>query len=180
MPKTQRRNGRGEYPRARSRIDETTVECAKTNPQPTFTRRPASQSTRYPIFYIDQLHHNLGVKMLNDRFGIQTRGGCSCAGTYGHYLLNVSKEQSKKITDKIDAGDYSSKPGWIRLSIHPTMTDAEIKYIIHAIKTLASNHSKWQSDYEIDYAVGSIKHKNKQLESKLANEVDNCYSGKFY
>jgi len=131
-------------------------------------------------FYIDQLHHNLGVKMLNDRFGIQTRGGCSCAGTYGHHLLDVSKEQSKKITDKIDTGDYSSKPGWIRLSIHPTMTDAEIKYIIHAITTLASNHKKWQVDYEVDHAVGSIKHKNKQTDSKLVNEVDRCFAGSFY
>ena len=43
----------------------------------------------YKEFYIDNLHFNLGVKLLNDKFGIQTRGGCSCAGTYGHYLLNV-------------------------------------------------------------------------------------------
>ena len=45
-------------------------------------------------FYIDNLHYNLGVKLLNDRFGIQVRGGCSCAGTYGHYLLHVSQELS--------------------------------------------------------------------------------------
>ncbi|MDZ7846599.1 MAG: hypothetical protein U5L96_07440 [Owenweeksia sp.] len=46
-------------------------------------------------FYIDDLHYNVGVKMLNDRFGIQTRGGCSCAGTYGHYLLNVSPSRRR-------------------------------------------------------------------------------------
>jgi selenocysteine lyase/cysteine desulfurase len=43
-------------------------------------------------FFIDDLHFNLGVKLLNDRFGIQTRGGCSCAGTYGHFLLHVDQE----------------------------------------------------------------------------------------
>ena len=52
-------------------------------------------------FYIDDLHYNLGVKLLNDRFGIQVRGGCSCAGTYGHYLLHVSREQSEVNTAKI-------------------------------------------------------------------------------
>ncbi len=71
-------------------------------------------------FYIEGLHFNLGVKLLNDRFGIQTRGGCSCAGTYGHYLLHVDKKTSKKVTDEIDHGDLSHKPGWIRMSIHPT------------------------------------------------------------
>ncbi|MFN7117196.1 MAG: aminotransferase class V-fold PLP-dependent enzyme, partial [Saprospiraceae bacterium] len=72
-------------------------------------------------FYIEGLHYNLGVKLLNDRFGIQTRGGCSCAGTYGHYLLEVTPGFSKLITDQINHGDLSNKPGWIRMSVHPTM-----------------------------------------------------------
>ena len=57
---------------------------------------------RLPIFsfYIDGLHYNLAVQILNDRFGIQTRGGCSCAGTYGHLLLNVDKTKSKHITKR--------------------------------------------------------------------------------
>src|SRR5690606_27186447 len=56
-------------------------------------------------FYIDELHFNLGVKLLNDRFGIQTRGGCSCAGTYGHYLLHVDEEKSDFLTRQISLGD---------------------------------------------------------------------------
>jgi len=67
-------------------------------------------------FYIDDLHFNLGVKILNDYFGIQTRGGCSCAGTYGHYLLHVDQETSNSITCEIDSGDLSHKPGWIRMT----------------------------------------------------------------
>lgn len=101
-------------------------------------------------FYIDGLHHNLGVKMLNDRFGIQVRGGCSCAGTYGHFLLNVSEEHSRSITDMIDHGDLSMKPGWIRLSIHPTTTDNELHYIADALAQLAKNHVEWKKDYEFD------------------------------
>src|SRR5262249_24777854 len=53
-------------------------------------------------FYIDGLHYNLAVRLLNDRYGIQARGGCSCAGTYGHYLLHVTPEHSKSITERID------------------------------------------------------------------------------
>ncbi len=98
-------------------------------------------------FYIDGLHYNLGVKLLNDRFGIQTRGGCSCAGTYGHFLLNIQRDESQKITDKIGEGDLSVKPGWIRLSIHPIMTDGEINLIVSAIKELAINFERWQEDY---------------------------------
>ena len=98
-------------------------------------------------FYIDGLHYNLGVKLLNDRFGIQTRGGCVCAGTYGHYLLNIQRDESRKITDKIDDGDLSAKPGWMRLSIHPIMTDGEIDLIVFAIKELVKYSERWQEDY---------------------------------
>jgi len=62
-------------------------------------------------FYIDDIHYNLIVKLLNDHFGIQVRGGCACAGTYGHFLLNVSHEQSNRITQQINRGDFSEKPG---------------------------------------------------------------------
>lgn len=98
-------------------------------------------------FYIDGLHYNLGVRLLNDRFGIQVRGGCSCAGTYGHYLLEVSREHSQKITEKITHGDLSEKPGWIRMSIHPVMTDQEVHYLMDAIGQLAANFREWARDY---------------------------------
>lgn len=99
-------------------------------------------------FYIDDLHYNIAVKILNDRFGIQTRGGCSCAGTYGHILLNVSQEYSGSITCEIDEGNLSQKPGWIRMSIHPTMKNEELAFILNAIKALSENHQEWSKDYE--------------------------------
>ncbi|MFQ5674363.1 MAG: aminotransferase class V-fold PLP-dependent enzyme [bacterium] len=111
-------------------------------------------------FYIDDLHYNLGVKILNDRFGIQMRGGCSCAGTYGHYLLHIDSEISHKITNRIDGGDFSEKPGWIRLSIHPLMTDDEIKHIIHAIEELAANFVAWQKDYVYNSCTNEFSHTN--------------------
>jgi selenocysteine lyase/cysteine desulfurase len=99
-------------------------------------------------FYIDDLHFNLAVKLLNDRFGIQMRGGCSCAGTYGHLLLDIPKKLSNFITSKVDAGDLSVKPGWVRFSIHPSMTDNEVYFICDALIELAENHEEWGKDYE--------------------------------
>lgn len=113
-------------------------------------------------FYIDHLHYNLGVKLLNDRFGIQVRGGCSCAGTYGHYLLGVEKEYSHRITHKIDGGDLSEKPGWIRMSVHPTTSNKEMQYILDAIIALAVNHKEWAEDYQYVRGENSFVHKQEQ------------------
>ncbi len=99
-------------------------------------------------FYVDNIHYNLIVKLLNDRFGIQVRGGCSCAGTYGHYLLHVTPSQSKHITEKINHGDLSEKPGWVRMSIHPTMKNDELYFICDAIKKITENISAWEKDYQ--------------------------------
>jgi len=111
-------------------------------------------------FYVDKIHHNLFTKLLNDRFGIQMRGGCSCAGTYGHFLLDVDSNQSKEITDLIDSGDLSLKPGWIRLSLHPTMTDEELNYIIGSIKSTILNASEWGKDYRYDNHTNEFYHKS--------------------
>ena len=109
-------------------------------------------------FYFDNIHYNLVVKILNDRFGIQARGGCSCAGTYGHYLLHVDPQHSKHITDKIDAGDLSEKPGWVRISLHPTTTNEEVNYITNAILQIENNISLWQADYAYDQHSNEYHH----------------------
>lgn len=121
-------------------------------------------------FYIDNLHYNLGVKLLNDRFGIQSRGGCSCAGTYGHFLLNVSQQYSHGITSKIEQGDLSSKPGWMRISIHPTMTDEEVDQIINAVQQIAANFEEWTKDYIYDKNSNEYYHKSASQEQKLIVE----------
>jgi len=126
-------------------------------------------------FYIDDLRYNLAVKMLNDKFGIQTRGGCSCAGTYGHYLLHVDEDTSKRITELINVGDNTLKPGWIRMSIHPTLTDEEIKYVCASIKNLAENFQDWKGDYEVDLFRNIIRHKNDACAKELTSELDACF-----
>lgn len=107
-------------------------------------------------FYIENLHYNLGVKILNDRFGIQVRGGCSCAGTYGHYLLNVGKEQSNAITCKISEGELTEKPGWIRMSMHPITTNEEAEFLYESVKALAENFEEWANDYTYDPATNEF------------------------
>lgn len=115
-------------------------------------------------FYIDDLHFNLGVKLLNDKFGIQTRGGCSCAGTYGHYLLHVDQETSHDLVCQITSGDLFKKPGWIRMSIHPTTTSEEINMVCESIKALAKKHKEWAADYEYNFKTNEFVHKNAKLQ----------------
>lgn len=99
-------------------------------------------------FYVEDVHYNLIVKIMNDRFGVQMRGGCSCAGTYGHYLLNIGHAESNKITQFIDHGNLAKKPGWVRLSIHPIMTNEEVYYITDSIKKTIRNINEWKDDYK--------------------------------
>jgi selenocysteine lyase/cysteine desulfurase len=103
-------------------------------------------------FYLENIHYNLIVRLLNDRFGIQVRGGCSCAGTYGHYLLQIDEESSKEISAKINQGDMSKKPGWVRFSLHPIMTNDEILLFVNAIKDITDNIKEWKKDYIYDPA----------------------------
>ncbi len=110
-------------------------------------------------FYITDVHFNLIVKLLNDRFGVQTRGGCSCAGTYGHFLLHVDKQTSKSIEEKILEGCMVERPGWIRMSIHPTITNEEVLYVCESIKQVAENCLKWGDDYKYDAIKNEFIHK---------------------
>jgi len=111
----------------------------------------------YVSYFMEGVHHSLIVRLLNDRFGIQTRGGCSCAGTYGHVLLNIDYHESQRITHLIDGGDLSVKPGWVRVSLHPIMTDKEVDYIIHAIEEVVKNHQKWENDYKFNSQTGDFE-----------------------
>ncbi|WKD86807.1 putative cysteine desulfurase [Polaribacter huanghezhanensis] len=110
-------------------------------------------------FYVNHVHFNLIVKLLNDRFGIQTRGGCSCAGTYGHFLLNVDQQRSNAIKKQIIEGCSVEKPGWVRLSIHPTITNAEVNFICDALKAVCENVEVWKNDYDYDIVNNDYKHK---------------------
>ncbi len=118
-------------------------------------------------FYIEGIHYNLLVKILNDRFGVQVRGGCACAGTYGHYLLNVSYDDSHRITQLINSGDLSVKPGWVRLSLHPTMTSDELDKVVFALKEISKNIATWKDDYVYNKRKNEFRHKNEPMDKTV-------------
>lgn len=124
--------------------------------------------------YIHNFHYNLMVRLLNDKFGIQVRGGCSCAGTYGHYLLHVDPQRSKAMTDKIDMGDLSSKLGWLRLSVHPTTTDEEIQLILSAITDILKYGKKWGEAYSYNPHTNefTLKEHSKDFEQTVYSWFD--------
>jgi len=110
-------------------------------------------------FYAEGVHHNLLVRLLNDRYGIQVRGGCSCAGTYGHYLLDVTRRLSSSITEEIEHGDLTHKPGWVRLSLHPTMSDEDLTAVMDAVDAALENAGHWAGDYRFDSRSGEFFHR---------------------
>ncbi len=124
-------------------------------------------------FYIENLHYNLGVRLLNDYFGVQVRGGCSCAGTYGHYLLEVDETLSQMMTDQISVGNFVNKPGWIRMSINPTMTNADVLEICDAIESLAKNHQLWAENY--NYSACNNEFTFKDFEDKTAQRMEKLF-----
>ena len=98
-------------------------------------------------FGIENIHYNLIVRLLNDRFGIQVRGGWSCASTYSHHLFDLSEHSSKQITEGITKKDLTIKPGWVRLSLHPITTNEEVLFMCDAIKQIAQNIEVWKKGY---------------------------------
>ncbi len=126
-------------------------------------------------FYYDKniIHYNLIVKLLNDRFGVQVRGGCACAGTYGHFLLGVTKEESQRIVEQISTGDLTSKPGFVRISLHPTMTNDELDMIIDAVGQIVANHKLWATDYAYNSATNEFIHKDNNRDYN--QEIDHWF-----
>lgn len=126
-------------------------------------------------FYIEALHYNLVVRLLNDRFGVQARGGCSCAGTYGHYLLHVDPTRSKAITDRIDQGDLSEKPGWVRISFHPTTPIEEVRFVLDAVAAVAEHGAEWGKDYE--YSARTNEYVHRTAAGGLQETVNGWFTG---
>lgn len=125
-------------------------------------------------FYHESVHFNLIVKLLSDKYGVQVRGGCACAGTYGHILLNVDYEKSKQITEKINQGDLSEKPGWVRLSIHPTMKNQELEMLIKAVSEIVDNAEEWRKYYKYNPQTNEFSYAKSN--SNIKNPIDEWFA----
>ncbi len=106
------------------------------------------------------LHHNFVVAALNDLFGIQARGGCSCAGPYGHRLLGIDLETSHRFEDEIAKGCEVIKPGWVRVNFNYFISEEEFQYIIAAVDLIASDGWKLLPLYRFDSATALWRHRD--------------------
>jgi len=104
------------------------------------------------------LHHNFVVAVLNDLFGIQARGGCSCAGPYGHRLLDIGTAQSLALRDQLTDGWEGIKPGWTRVNFNYFISDRVCDYIIDAVDLIASYGHRLLADYHFDPRTGRWRH----------------------
>lgn len=113
------------------------------------------------------LHHNFVVALLNDLFGIQSRGGCSCAGPYGHRLLGIDLDQSHRFEAEIATGCEGIKPGWVRVSFNYFLSDRCFRYIVDAVHLTATHGWRLLPDYRFNPATGLWRHKGGLVEPPL-------------
>jgi selenocysteine lyase/cysteine desulfurase len=114
------------------------------------------------------LHHNLVVAILNDLFGIQSRGGCSCAGPYGHRLLGLDIETSREFERETALGCEGIKPGWIRVNFNYFISDAVFEYVLDAVDLVASEGWRLAPIYRFEPASGLWQHKGGTAEAPLS------------
>lgn len=113
------------------------------------------------------LHHNLVVAILNDLFGIQARGGCSCAGPYGHRLLGIDIERSHEFAREISHGCEGIKPGWVRVNFNYFISEAAFEYLVSAVVLIAHHGWKLMPEYRFDRTSGRWRHRDGAVEPPL-------------
>jgi len=104
------------------------------------------------------LHHNFVVALLSDLFGIQARGGCSCAGPYGHRLLGIDIERSHEFEHEITQGCEGIKPGWTRVSFNYFISETVFRYLVDAVDLVATHGWKLLAEYQFDPTTGLWRH----------------------
>ncbi|WP_327341527.1 aminotransferase class V-fold PLP-dependent enzyme [Streptomyces europaeiscabiei] len=121
-------------------------------------RRLAVISFRIRYSEHSHLHHNYVVALLNDLFGIQARGGCSCAGPYGHRLLAIDEATSRALLDEVVHGCDGIKPGWTRVNFNYFISDTVRDYLIDAVGLIAAHGHRLLPDYRFDPHTGLWRH----------------------
>lgn len=114
------------------------------------------------------VHHQLFTRMLSDLYGIQVRGGCACAGSYAHRLLDINEDESASLFARIRAGEDIVKPGWVRLNFSVLMSDDKVDTIIAGVDALAREAAALQDCYDADIANSRFAWRG---ESKGLHEV---------
>jgi len=124
------------------------------------------------------LHHNYVVALLNDLFGIQSRGGCSCAGPYGHRLLGIDIETSHEFEREITRGCEGIKPGWVRVNFNYFIDEHVFEYVLAAVEMIAAHGWRLLPHYRHDPATGLWHHVGRQAEAPLSlRDIDYTAQG---
>ncbi len=113
------------------------------------------------------LHHNYVVALLNDLFGIQTRGGCSCAGPYGHRLLGIDLDTSHQFEQQIATGCEGIKPGWVRVNFNYFIDEEVLTYVVEAVRLVAREGWRLLGDYRFEPTTGLWHHRDGAVEPPL-------------
>lgn len=113
------------------------------------------------------LHHNYVVALLNDLFGIQSRGGCSCAGPYGHTLLGIDMARSTAFAEEIVHGCEGIKPGWVRVNFNYFISEAVFEYVVEAVRLVAQEGWRLLGDYRFDPSNGLWRHHRGPVEPPM-------------
>jgi hypothetical protein len=113
------------------------------------------------------LHHNYVVALLNDLLGIQARGGCSCAGPYGHRLLGIDLETSKEFEREIVRGCEGIKPGWVRVNFNYFISETVFEFLLEGIHLVANEGYKLLPHYRFDPDTGTWHHRDGRPEPPL-------------
>lgn len=116
------------------------------------------------------LHPRLVVRLLNDLFGIQARGGCACAGPYGHALLGIDEPLSARYQHCITGNLAGLKPGWTRLNLAPWATDEEVEFLLEAVEFVAEYGKRFLPLYTLDWQSGAWTHPGDQPPADLFGE----------
>ena len=113
------------------------------------------------------LHHNFVVALLNDLFGIQSRGGCSCAGPYGHRLLGIDIDRTHEFEREITGGCEGIKPGWVRINFNYFLSEPVFDYLVEAVRLVARDGWRLLGDYRFEPATGLWRHRDGAVEPPL-------------
>lgn len=139
------------------------IESWSANPRIQILGNPAADRLSIVSFVVRHedrvLHHNFVVALLNDLFGVQARGGCSCAGPYGHRLLGIDLATSSRFEKLISEGCEVIKPGWVRVNFNYFIPEEEFDYIIAAVHLVADQGWRLLGDYRYEIGTGIWRHK---------------------
>jgi len=121
------------------------------------------------------LHHNFAVRLLNDLFGIQARGGCSCAGPYGHHLLGIGEEKSDEYFCVVTHDNEGIKPGWIRVNFNYFISEESFQFIVDAVEFVAKYGICFLPLYTFSIKTGLWEHHDPRQPRPFSLERDIDY-----